>query len=614
MDPLAGIEAELFSFFEDQDPQQTSSDGCKPVPWLSWDEWDSVRESLFSASSDRVASALERVMTWRSRGSLPAPVDVTASIIEIRQKDGFVTREKQPADALYSENLLQMLYCMGILRLVNCVIEKTRRRTEVSIAEAAKAINIPRKLIDLRHEGSHRELPALSVLRDASDEALEWLKSYYWEPQKNQIPFKKDDAANIRREIKSKLRKLSLCLQLRQNPQVDSALVKEKCSKKKIRKILTGLVELYSSFPSEIVSVLLEFLLKALNSSKSAEILNQNEPDQDFSCFLDEWKPVIMEFSNREPELLLNLLKSTLDMIQNGEKKSYETEWGLESKSTEDVSKVEKLPVLLAWLVGHLRGLRHFQKNSTSEGKTPNMFLTELVRKCLLLSACGHDQLANSALQLAELVGGRVWKEKLIKLAYVHKPRMDVPLERCSSLVTTHETLFQQERSIHSAAKKLEFVKIQLSKKKSECTEETDARVPKTWVKPKTWNPCPIGMLPRVIGSSGRLPLLNCREATEKTQTKSMVAGQSDSTKREAEIQLLDDSTTKRARKTMEDPESNREGEMDARSESKEKAMFNDEDNLLIEESGSCLMIGGEWKVVNTKELLEIASAVRILV
>lgn len=38
-----------------------------------------------------------------------------------------------------------------VCRLVNCVIEKTRRREDVSIADAARAIGIPRKLIDLRH-------------------------------------------------------------------------------------------------------------------------------------------------------------------------------------------------------------------------------------------------------------------------------------------------------------------------------------------------------------------------------------------------------------------------------------------------------------------------------
>lgn len=61
METLAGIEADIESFFGEQDQQKSSSDNCKQVPWLNWEEWDSVRESLFSPSSDRVASGLERV-------------------------------------------------------------------------------------------------------------------------------------------------------------------------------------------------------------------------------------------------------------------------------------------------------------------------------------------------------------------------------------------------------------------------------------------------------------------------------------------------------------------------------------------------------------------------
>lgn len=84
---------------------------------------------------------------------------------------------------------------------------------------------------------------------------------------------------------------------------------------------MSSLVELYPSFSAEISSVLLEFLLKALDSSKSAEL----QSGQDIRVFLDVWKPVVMEFSNREPELLLTLLKQVLDMIQNNERRRYET-------------------------------------------------------------------------------------------------------------------------------------------------------------------------------------------------------------------------------------------------------------------------------------------------
>ena len=62
-----------------------------------------------------------------------------------------------------------MLYCMAIMRLVNGVVEKTRKKEEVSIAVAAEAIGIPRMLIDVRHEGSHREHPTLQIERIAEN-------------------------------------------------------------------------------------------------------------------------------------------------------------------------------------------------------------------------------------------------------------------------------------------------------------------------------------------------------------------------------------------------------------------------------------------------------------
>lgn len=46
---------------------------------------------------------------------------------------------------------------------MNCVIEKTRKREDVSIADAAKAIGIPRKLIDLRH-GKNLWVPFLGCV------------------------------------------------------------------------------------------------------------------------------------------------------------------------------------------------------------------------------------------------------------------------------------------------------------------------------------------------------------------------------------------------------------------------------------------------------------------
>jgi ribosomal biogenesis protein LAS1 len=90
--------------------------GRKLVPWSSWAEWRFVRDSLFSpypAAALRRATVtltfcetrgpyyfqhsngsfkwvrLVQIAAWRSRGSLPIPVDVTASFVEIRMRNPF---------------------------------------------------------------------------------------------------------------------------------------------------------------------------------------------------------------------------------------------------------------------------------------------------------------------------------------------------------------------------------------------------------------------------------------------------------------------------------------------------------------------------------------------
>lgn len=52
---------------------------------------------------------------------------------------------------------------------MNCVVEKTRRKTEASIAEAANAIGIPRKLIDVRH-GKQIQLTISCTIVSFADE------------------------------------------------------------------------------------------------------------------------------------------------------------------------------------------------------------------------------------------------------------------------------------------------------------------------------------------------------------------------------------------------------------------------------------------------------------
>ncbi|KAH8498800.1 hypothetical protein H0E87_017646 [Populus deltoides] len=630
MESLLGFQDETIAVGgDDQEKSTSSSYGYKLVPWLNWNEWECVRDSLFSDSPEKIHSAITRISTWRSRGCLPAVIDVTASIIEVQQKDPLY-RKDLPDDAIHSEQMLAMLYCMAILRLVNCVVEKTRKKTEVSIAEAAGAIGIPRTLIDIRHEGSHRDLPALALVRDSAVKAIDWLKSYYWEPQTKQIPFQRDGSADIREEIKSKFRELASCLKVKKSTQPGSSAIKAKRSKKNITKTLKNLVRLYSSFSSEVLSVLLEFLLKALDSSNLVELPKDCLVGEGMCTLLDDWKLVITKFSKKEPEVLLMLLKAVLNMIDTHEAMKYEMGTHLISweHGTEN-HQIDRLSSLFAWLVGQLKGLKPLRcKQSAAESiasstgmNLSNTILMEVLRKCLLVSSYGNKQLMGSALHLAQLMGDSSVMDKLKKLSLLALSDLDVTQEK-SPPPSLNSLLTEQDQSIHQATKKLDYVK--LCRTKSKVAKRTDGDVGSSgrWVVAKSWNPCPIGMLPRDLGSSGCLPVLDCDDdgkkpvhASERKQIweqkrcsirepggdiplSDYTSVQRTGSKREAgsEIYLLDKSSVKKMRETADSFES--EGE----------------NVLLSNDDKGCLMINGVWKKVGEEELLAIMSDVRILV
>jgi ribosomal biogenesis protein LAS1 len=86
--------------------------------------------------------------------------------------------------------------------------------------------------------------------------------------------------------------------------------------KKQITRILKSVIQLYSSFSSEIVSVLLDYLLKTLSSSEFKKNVDDSSVDPTIENVLADWKPVILKLCNKKPELLLNLLKEVLHKIE----------------------------------------------------------------------------------------------------------------------------------------------------------------------------------------------------------------------------------------------------------------------------------------------------------
>ncbi|XP_028803961.1 uncharacterized protein LOC114759030 [Neltuma alba] len=577
--------------------EQNSSYALRLVPWLNWDEWVLVKDSLFSDSPDSIAFALKRISAWESRGCLPAAIEATASIIEIQQMDPyFRVDDDQCNDNSHSlsEKMLAHLYCMTIIRLVNGVIEKTRKKEEKSIAVAAEEIGIPRTLIDIRHEASHRGLPSLQLLHSASVKALDWLKSYYWEPQTKAIPFEGDGNAKARKKIKSKFQELSSYLKSNQSPQSNSPILDGKRSKKQVSKILKSLVQLYSSYSSEIVDALLEYLLKALSSSELVEHATHASLGPTINIILANWKVVIRKFWDKEPELLVNLLKEVLIMIETQEAMKYEEEIQcIGTSRREGFCQIDLLASLFEWVVGILN------KVPSAKANVPKSVLLELVRKCLRILPPSNKQLMDSALLLAKLMDDSSLMEKVEKLSHVILSNSVITNDE-SSLPMASVNFLQMEEEIRQAARKLESFKQRVTKSKTSSSMDCLTDEPRTWALAKEWNPCPIGMLPRTAGSSGYLPSLDridngkdIHELDRKETQKPIKHG----VKRDAtlDLTLLDESTLKKIR------EAGQVSELE-------------HDVLPPVKAKGCLLIDGLWKSVTEEEFRAIKSSVRILV
>lgn len=62
--------------------------------------------------------------------------------------------------------------------------------------------------------------------------------------------------------------------------------------------------------------MLLNYLLKSLSSSEFKKNVDDACVGPTMENVLADWKPIILKLYNKEPELLLNLLKDVLHMIE----------------------------------------------------------------------------------------------------------------------------------------------------------------------------------------------------------------------------------------------------------------------------------------------------------
>lgn len=155
------------------------------VPWVNWEEWESLRSAISSGNHAATANMLE-LYRLRRKASLPLPVQATAEI-------GSLLDFRIPMDP----HVRRLALAMAIVRLVNGSTDRIQPRAEGATARSvhslAKALKLPPVLVELRHQSSHNALPRLDALVEAGREALSWLESSYWAPQAEIVSNRRSD-------------------------------------------------------------------------------------------------------------------------------------------------------------------------------------------------------------------------------------------------------------------------------------------------------------------------------------------------------------------------------------------------------------------------------------
>lgn len=134
--------------------------------------------------------ACDIVQVWQSRtaGKLPHQILSTAALVDAQLHDELAARQHLqgtgrgvPRDTSISIRSTSAVHAMALLSFITGTadIEQTREH-KMSMFDVAKDIGLPVRLVEIRHVIVHEGVPSLALLRQATEEALQWLRREYW--------------------------------------------------------------------------------------------------------------------------------------------------------------------------------------------------------------------------------------------------------------------------------------------------------------------------------------------------------------------------------------------------------------------------------------------------
>lgn len=125
-------------------------------PWSGTAEWRHVAGCLFGGDVLAVREGVLLGEAWCVRGNAPPAVETTVNLGRLK-----LSYE----DALLDARSMRLAASSAIVRFVNEVVEPGQKAVHaLPVSQLAERMNVPRLLVDLRHQATHDVLPSLEVL------------------------------------------------------------------------------------------------------------------------------------------------------------------------------------------------------------------------------------------------------------------------------------------------------------------------------------------------------------------------------------------------------------------------------------------------------------------
>ncbi|GJJ08732.1 hypothetical protein Clacol_002951 [Clathrus columnatus] len=149
----------------------------KRVPWSNISELENIFIWIFGENSDSSSKrkAVNRLSAWRVSTAIPNALESTLMILSVILQD---EREK-----FTTSLILRQSYSLALVRFVNGLVDPLQSGPFARpIMNIAAQIGLPLWLVELRHAGTHEDLPSLELLREGAKEAMLWLLYNYFLP------------------------------------------------------------------------------------------------------------------------------------------------------------------------------------------------------------------------------------------------------------------------------------------------------------------------------------------------------------------------------------------------------------------------------------------------